>query len=491
MFSHYEHAGNFYDEMFDPHGNTRRHYEAVRHRFGAMTVAQLQQRHEEIHGQMVRQGITFTLYDPDQAEPLERTIPFDPIPRIIPASEWQLINAGVRQRVKALNRFLWDIYHEQHILKDGTLPRRAIVSNVYFRPEMMHVDVPGGVYITLSGIDIIRDAAGKYFVLEDNLRTPSGISYLYKNRTLMRQLLPDLFNQYQVRSLTHGLHHFLACLRSLAPCGQAQPRVALLTPGQYNSAYFEHTFLAQEMGVDLVEGQDLKVIDHKVYAKTLQGLQQVDVIYRRVDDEYLDPVCFRPDSLLGVPGIMSAYRAGNVAIANAPGTGVADDKAIYRFIPTIIRYYLNEEPLLENVPTYVLDNQADREYVLAHLAEMVVKETSLSGGYGMLIGPQASAAELRAFAAKIQQTPQRYVAQPTIQLSRIPCFQAQGTTPCHVDLRPYAMMGAGEDIYVVPGGLTRVALKKGSLVVNSSQGGGSKDTWVLQGRHERKGGEDK
>ncbi len=487
MFQEYEHSEKFYDEMFENDGTTRPHYQAAQDWFVSLSPKALQTRQEAVYSQMVKQGITFTLYGTSDQESLERTIPFDSIPRIIPAQEWKVVSSGVRQRAKAINRFLWDAYHEQHIFREGIIPRRDIISNVYFRPEMMHVDVPGGVYISLSGIDIIRDAGGRYFVLEDNLRTPSGISYLYKNRALMRNLFPDLFEKYRVQSLSRGLNQFLIALRSLTPGGKSNPRVVLLTPGQHNSAYFEHTFLAQEMGINLVEGSDLKVVDHKVYEKTIQGLQQVDVIYRRLDDEYLDPVSFRPDSLLGVPGIMNAYRAGNVAIANAPGTGVADDKAIYRFIPDIIRYYLNEEPILENVPTYVLEKTEAREYVLEHLPEMVVKETSLSGGYGMLIGPQASKQELALFAAKIQETPSRYIAQPTIQLSRVPCFQNARISPCHVDLRPYVVMGAGEEVYVVPGGLTRVALKPGSLVVNSSQGGGSKDTWILQGNPEEMG----
>ena len=480
MFQEYAHSPGFYDEMFDAEEVTRPHYQGVQEWFGVMGAEVLQARQAAVYRQMLKQGITFTLYGTNEQEGLERTIPFDSIPRIIPGNEWATISAGVKQRVKAINRFLWDVYHEQHIFKEGIIPRRDIISNVYFRPEMMGVAVPGGVYISLSGIDIIRDADGRYFVLEDNLRTPSGISYLYKNRALMRNLFPDLFEKYRVETLARGLNQFLVALRSLAPGGKANPRVVLLTPGQHNSAYFEHTFLAQEMGINLVEGRDLKVMDHKVYEKTIAGLQQVDVIYRRIDDEYLDPVCFRPDSLLGVPGIMNAYRAGNVAIANAPGTGVADDKAIYRFVPDIIRFYLNEEPILQNVPTYVLEQQEAMEYVLSRLPEMVVKETSLSGGYGMLIGPQAEKEELAAFAAKIKETPNRYIAQPTIQLSRVPCFQNEKVIPCHVDLRPYVVMGAGEEVYVVPGGLTRVALKPGSLVVNSSQGGGSKDTWVLQ-----------
>ena len=479
MFLGYDMSLQFYDEMFEQNGSIRPHYKAVQRCFGNMPLNVLQKRQQAIYDQMVKQGITFTLYGNTDKESLERTIPFDAIPRIIPSSEWEIISAGVKQRTTAINRFLWDVYHEQHIFMDGIIPRSSIISNVYFRPEMMHVNVPGGTYITLSGIDIIRDESGTYFVLEDNLRTPSGISYLYQNRALMRKLFPSLFEQYRVQSLSKGLNQFLIYLRSLAPGGNQNPNVVLLTPGQHNSAYFEHTFLAQELGIDLVEGQDLKVIDHKVYEKTIHGLRQVDVIYRRLDDEFLDPVCFRPDSLLGVPGIMNAYRAGNIAIANAPGTGIADDKAIYRFVPDIIRYYLNEEPILPNVPTYLLEEKEQRDYVLEHLAEMVVKETSLSGGYGMLIGPHANEETLNIFRQKIEKNPSRYIAQPTISLSRMPCFQEETIFPCHIDLRPYVMMGAGEDIYVVPGGLTRVALQKGSLVVNSSQGGGSKDTWIL------------
>ena len=385
MFSKYDHSPVFYDEMFEAGGSVRPHYAAVYRRFCNMNPGQLMAGQQAAMAEMIRQGITFTLYGTNSQESLERTIPFDLIPRILPADDWKMIADGVKQRVAAINRFLWDIYHEQHILRDRTVPRRFIVSNTYFRPEMMHLDVPGGVYITLSGIDIIRDADGRYYVLEDNLRTPSGISYLYKNRELMRGLFPDLFQQNSVTSLREGLNRLLTALRSLAPGNKPNPCVVLLTPGHYNSAYYEHTFLAQEMGIDLVEGQDLKVVDHKVYMKTIYGLQQVDVIYRRLDDEYLDPVCFRPDSHLGVPGLMSAFRAGNVAVANVPGTGVADDKAIYRFIPDIIRYYLNEEPILHNVPTYIMSRDEDRKYALEHLSEMVVKETSLSGGYGMLL----------------------------------------------------------------------------------------------------------
>ncbi|QJW47750.1 circularly permuted type 2 ATP-grasp protein [bacterium BFN5] len=480
MFSDYSFSPEYYDEMFDGSGSVRDHYSGVYSRLSQMNSLQLMDRHQAICRQMIKQGITFTLYGGDSQEMLERTIPFDPIPRIIPAGEWEVIESGVIQRVKAINCFLRDIYHEQRILKDDVVPRSMIVANAYFRPEMMHMDVPGDVYVPFSGIDLIRDEQGNYFVLEDNLRTPSGISYLYKNRMLMRQLFPELFTKYNIRSLSQGLHQFLAGLRSLAPDNKSNPRVVLLTPGSYNSAYFEHTFLAREMGIDLVEGQDLKIMNHKVYIKTMQGLQQVDVIYRRIDDDYLDPVCFRSDSVIGVPGLMSAYRAGNVAIANAPGTGVADDKAIYSFVPDIIRYYLAEKPILQNVPTYLVENDSQREYVLANLPKMVVKETSLSGGYGMLIGPHADEQERAAFAAKIRQTPERYIAQPTIRLSRVPCITNNGMAPRHVDLRPYAVMGAGQSVHVVPGGLTRVALKHGSLVVNSSQGGGSKDTWVLE-----------
>lgn len=479
MFDGYKNSGRFFDEMFDENGGVRSHYKGVYRHLSNIKANDLTKRQQYIDLQMSRQGITFTLYKTDEADALERTIPFDLIPRIIPKEEWEYIESGLKQRVIALNRFLWDIYHEQSILKDGIIPRRMIVSNLYFRPEMVGVDVPGGVYIPFSGIDLIRDEKGTYYVLEDNLRSPSGVSYLYKNRALMRQMFSELFDDYEVDTLYYGLNHFSAALRGLAVSKRRKPKVVLLTPGSYNSAYFEHTFLAREMGIDLVEGRDLLVVDHRVYLRGMQGREQVDVIYRRIDDEFLDPLAFRPDSMLGVPGLLNAYRAGNVTIANAPGTGVADDKAIYAYVPDMIRYYLKEEPILPNVPTYLLDREEERRHVIENIEKMVVKETSLSGGYGMLIGPHASPEEINEFIDNINREPARYIAQPTIALSRIPALVENKLGPRHIDLRPYIIMGAGEQVRVIPGGLTRVALKEGSLVVNSSQGGGSKDTWVL------------
>jgi len=438
-------------------------------------------RQQALQKRMMEEGITFTLHHSgqvNQVDSLERTIPFDYIPRAISADEWEIVDRGLKQRVQALNAFLHDIYHHEHIVRDGIIPRRMIVSNVYYRPEMVSLDVPGGVYITASGIDLIRDEQGQYYVLEDNLRSPSGFSYLFKGRSLMRELFHDLYLHNSVVDVERSINAFLSSLRSIAPNGKKDPVIALLSPGSFNAAYFEHTFLAQQMGIYLVEGRDLLYKDHKVYIRGLNGLRQVDVIYRRIDDEFLDPLAFNPHSLLGVPGVMNAYRAGNVAIANAPGTGVADDKAIYAYVPDMIRYYLHEEPILNNVPTYILDRKDDFEYVMEHLRELVVKETSLSGGYGMLIGPAASEQEIIAFAEKIQANPTRYVAQKTMKLSTAPIMHNGMMTPRHIDLRGFVLKGT--ETHVIPGGLTRVALTEGSLVVNSSQGGGIKDTWVLK-----------
>ncbi|MCD1258906.1 circularly permuted type 2 ATP-grasp protein [Paenibacillus athensensis] len=471
--------GSFYDEMFGGEQAVRPHYSQAHRLFAGMSPAELAVKQAAMEQRMLEEGITFTIYKPEQVQPLERTIPFDLIPRIIARDEWAALEAGLQQRVKALNRFVHDVYHEQRIVQDGIVPRRMIVANRYFRPEMMRVDVPGQAYVTTSGIDLIRDAAGEYYVLEDNLRSPSGFSYLFKSRSLMNGVFPELTFSCSLRDVELSLNHFLTTLRSLSPNAKSEPVIALLTPGEYNSAYYEHAFLAQQMGIHLVEGRDLTVIDHKLYIRSLKGLLQVDVLYRRIDDDYLDPLAFRPDSCLGVAGIMNAYRAGNVAIVNAPGTGVADDKAIYVYVPDMIRYYLNEEPLLKNVPTYMTGRKEEREYVLEHIHEMVVKETSLSGGYGMLIGPAATEAEIAAFREQIVKEPERYIAQPTVQLSRAPIIQNGQMTPRHIDLRAFVLMGADESMHVVPGGLTRVAMKMGSLVVNSSQGGGCKDTWVL------------
>ncbi|WP_373425810.1 circularly permuted type 2 ATP-grasp protein [Paenibacillus endoradicis] len=470
-------AKSFYDEMFESNGKVRSHYKSIFEQFSSMSLTNQAARQQALQQRMIEEGITFTLYQTDQKEPLERTIPFDYIPRVIAKAEWDVVDRGLRQRVQALNAFIHDIYHDMNIIKDGIIPRRLIVSNTYYRPEMVGIDVPGGVYITSSGIDLIRDEKGEYFVLEDNLRSPSGFSYLFKGRALMRELFHDLYLKNSVVDIERSLNAFLSSLRSISPNGKKDPVIALLSPGAFNSAYFEHTFLAQQMGIHLVEGRDLVYKDHKIYIRNLDGLKQVDVIYRRIDDDFLDPLAFNADSVLGVPGLMNAYRAGNVAIANAPGTGVADDKAIYAYVPDMIRYYLHEEPIIRNVPTYILSRKEEREYVLDHLKELVVKETSLSGGYGMLIGPAASQSEIDYFAKAIKENPDRYVAQTTMNLSRSPIMKDGIMTPRHIDLRGFVLKGT--ESHVIPGGLTRVALVEGSLVVNSSQGGGVKDTWVL------------
>jgi uncharacterized circularly permuted ATP-grasp superfamily protein len=476
--------GAYYDEMFmDTSAGpaVREHYRQIFSSLNGLKPEEVSRKQAAFERRMMEEGITFTLYQPTQVQPLERTIPFDLIPRVIPKEEWAELEKGLQQRVLALNMFLKDIYHDQRIIRDGIVPRRMVVANKYFRPEMMRVRVPGDAYITASGIDLIRDEAGRYLVLEDNLRSPSGFSYLFKSRSMMHQLYPGLTLPCSIQDVEVSLNRFLTVLRSLAPTRRKDPVIALLTPGEYNSAYYEHAFLAQQLGIHLVEGRDLMVMDHKVYIRGLGGgLTQVDVLYRRIDDDYLDPLAFDPTSMLGVAGIMNAYRAGNIAIVNAPGTGVADDKAMYAYVPDMIRYYLKEEPILGNVPTYVLSRPAERELVLGQLQEMVVKETSLSGGYGMLIGPAASEEEIEDFRVKIQADPGRYIAQPTIKLSQAPVLIDGKLAPRHIDLRAFVLMGGTEaGVHVIPGGLTRVALKEGSLVVNSSQGGGCKDTWVL------------
>jgi uncharacterized circularly permuted ATP-grasp superfamily protein len=427
-----------------------------------------------------RAGITFAVYG--EANSKERLIPFDIVPRIIPAQEWRRLEQGLRQRVKALNAFLHDIYHDQEIIKAGRIPAQQILGNSQFRKEMVGVDVPEGIYAHIAGVDLVRadqgNSLGEYYVLEDNLRTPSGVSYMLENRKMMMRLFPDLFTRQQVAPVEHYPDLLLNNLRSVAPKGVSNPNVVILTPGQYNSAYFEHAFLAQQMGIELVDGNDLFVRNEMVYMRTTEGARRVDVIYRRIDDDYLDPQAFRKDSMLGVPGLFSAYRAGNVTLANAVGTGIADDKAIYVHVPEMIRFYCGEEPILSNVPTWELSKPEDCKYVLAHLSELVVKEVHGSGGYGMLVGPTASSDEIRLFRDKILATPANYIAQPTLALSTCPTFVESGVAPRHIDLRPYVL--SGKQITMVPGGLTRVALKQGSLVVNSSQGGGTKDTWVLE-----------
>jgi uncharacterized circularly permuted ATP-grasp superfamily protein len=463
----------FFDEMFEAPGSVRPHYQALFERLSEMTAAAFEERRRQADAQFLYQGITFTVYAEEQG--IERVFPFDLIPRIIPAVEWAHLERGLRQRVLALNHFLHDVYHGQRILKDKRVPVELVFGARHFRREMIGVDVPRGTYAHVVGVDLVRDRDG-YYVLEDNLRTPSGVSYMIENRQAMKRTFPRLFAQYGVQPVEHYPQELCATLRALAPHAP-DPCVVLLTPGIHNSAYFEHSFLARQMGIEIVEGRDLVAHDDRVYMRTTHGLKQVDVIYRRLDDDYLDPLAFRPDSMLGVPGLMNAYRAGNVALANAVGTGVADDKAVYAYVPEMIRYYLSEEPILANVPTYLALDERDRGYILDHLDRLVVKAVNESGGYGMLVGPHSTAAERDEFRRRIQDNPRNYVAQPTLSLSRHPTYGDGSLSGCHVDLRPYVL--CGEKITIVPGGLTRVALRKGSLVVNSSQGGGSKDSWVL------------
>lgn len=422
------------------------------------------------------QGITFTVYD--NGEGIEKIFPFDIIPRIITCSEWTFIEEGIKQRLKALNLFLKDVYNNQFIIRDGVIPASLIYSCPHFLREMHQLNVPYDIYIHIAGIDLIRDYDGTFYVLEDNLRTPSGVSYMLENREITKRLFPDLLPQCKVRSVTEYPSILYKNLLSLSPRAVANPTIVLLSPGMYNSAYYEHTTLARLMGVELVEGRDLVVRDQKVYMKTTTGLQQVDVIYRRVDDEYIDPLVFNPKSVLGVAGLMSAYRKGNVAIINATGNGVADDKAVYSYVPDMIKYYLNETPLLKNVPTYSLGDPEHKEYVFRNIHKMVIKKTNESGGYGMLMGHAASESDIENYKKEILKDPRNFIAQPTISLSTAPCYLDGMLQPRRVDLRPYALTGP-DGISIVPGGLTRVALKEGSLVVNSSQGGGSKDTWVL------------
>ena len=420
-------------------------------------------------------GITFTLTADEEG--VERTIPFCPIPRIVSGAEWDALERGLFQRLRALNAFLWDIYHEQYCLRDGVLPRWVVYTGRHFQRAMSGIDPALGVYTHVGGIDLIRDAAGTYRVLEDNVRTPSGVSYMLQNRQVMTRLFPELFRGVAIRSVDHYADRLLATLRSVAPRGQADPAIAVLTPGVYNSAYFEHAYLAQQMGVPLVEPDDLLVRADRCYMRTTRGMEPLDVIYRRIDDDYIDPLTFRPDSMLGVPGLMHALRAGTLTLANAPGAGIADDKVTYRFVPDFIRYYLGEEPLLASVETFLPAIEDDRRFILENLGELVVKAANESGGYGMLMGPFATRAELADFREKIVDNPRNYIAQPLIQLSTCPTLAGNRLEPRHVDLRPYVLMGAEQSL--VPGGLTRVALRAGSLVVNSSQGGGSKDTWVV------------
>ncbi len=473
LFQHYA-LGDAYDEIFDPRKGVRPHFARLLESLAETPVDELRRRQQACEQSFLHQGITFTVYGDTQTT--ERIIPTDLLPRIIPAAEWKRLEAGLKQRIEALNHFLHDIYSDGRVLRDGIVPRDLIYGSKHYRREMRGTPVPHGAYVNVCGTDLVRREDGTFVVLEDNLRVPSGVSYMLANRDVVRRAFPAIFRNMRVSAIEHYPQELLAMLKSLAPA-QDEASIVVLSPGVFNSAYFEHAFLARQMGVELVEGRDLVVHDNVVHARTTSGLKRVDVIYRRIDDDFLDPLAFRADSTLGIPGVFNSYRAGNVVIANAPGTGVADDKAVYAYVPRLIRYYLAEEPVLHSVQTYLCREPADLSHVLSNLDQLVVKAVGESGGYGMLIGPHASAAEREAFAEKLKADPANYIAQPTIQLSTAPCFVDGRIEPRHVDLRPFVLHGA--ETTVVPGALTRVALKRGSLVVNSSQGGGSKDTWVL------------
>ncbi len=470
-------VGEAFDEMFDAALCPRPHYQTLHRRLQGLSSGEFRRRTRMTALSMQQDGVGFTVYR--QQEGIERVWPMDPVPRIIPAHEWDEIERGLSQRVTALNLFLRDIYHDQFILRDRVINPRLIYEGAFFRREFMGATVPKHIYIHICGTDLIRDAAGRYLVLEDNGRTPSGVSYMLQNRQVLKRVFPLLFEQYDVRSTDEYPAALLDVLKYIAPEGTLEPTVVLLSPGIYNSAYFEHTYLAQRMGVELVEGRDLVVDQNRVYMRTTRGLKRVDVVYRRIDDDFLDPLSFRPESTLGVPGLVNAYRAGRVALANAIGTGIADDKGVYPLVPDMIRYYLKQDPILPNVETFRPLVPAHLSHILANLERLVVKTVNESGGYGMLIGPTASRQQLDDFRARLQGCPREYIAQPVIPLSTHPTFVDGRLEGRHVDLRPFVL--CGEKITVVPGGLTRVALPRGSLVVNSSQGGGSKDTWVLAG----------
>jgi len=467
--------GDFFDEMYAAPGEVRPHYKNLVERLGTLPLPEFDRRRAAVDLAFLRRGVTFTVYN--DSEGTERIFPFDLIPRIIPAQEWKKLEAGLIQRITALNLFLHDLYHEQKILKDKVVPASQILSAKHFRREFMNFSVPHDIYVHVCGTDLIRDRAGNYLVLEDNLRCPSGVSYMLENRSAMRRAFPNLFQNYGVRPVEGYSEMLLKSLLHIAPNRSDKPNVVLLTPGVYNSAYFEHTFLARQMGIPIVEGRDLVVQDMKVFMRTTGGLVPVDVIYRRIDDDFLDPAVFRADSMLGVPGLIAAYRAGNVALANSIGTGVADDKVIYAFIPKVIKYYLDQEPILQNVPTYLASEPADRKFILENTEKLVIKSANEAGGYGMLIGPASTKAEVDDFRAKVAANPRNFIAQDPVNLSRSPTWCGDRLEGRHIDLRPYVL--CGKKTVVTPGGLTRVALRKGSLVVNSSQGGGSKDTWVL------------
>ena len=469
----------FFDEMFTADGTLRPHYRKFAASFQTVPRDEWETRRHSVDALFLRQGITFNVYGDSKGT--ERIFPFDLMPRIISAAEWEKLEAGLVQRITALNLFLHDIYHEQRILKDGIIPPYFVLSAKHFRREFVNFRVPGDIYVHICGTDLIRGADGEFMVLEDNARCPSGVSYVLENRRAMKRTFPDFFESAGVRPVDNYPAELLNVLRHISPAGVSDPTVVLLTPGAYNSAYFEHTYLARQMGIEIVEGRDLVVRDQHVFMRTTKGLQPVHVIYRRIDDDFLDPTVFRPDSALGVPGLIHAYRAGNVSLANSIGTGIADDKVMYYFVPRIIKYYLDQEPLIKNVPTYLASEEADRTYMLKNLDKLVIKAANEAGGYGMLMGPHATKEEREKFRHLIEADPRNYIGQPMISLSRHPTFidETGKLEGRHIDLRPYILYG--KKTTIIPGGLTRVALRRGSLVVNSSQGGGSKDTWVLYG----------
>jgi uncharacterized circularly permuted ATP-grasp superfamily protein len=473
-FSAYE-TGDYFDEMFEEDGRPRAAARPLARNIESLASGELLNRQQAADQALIQMGITFNVYG--ESAGLEKTLPFDLVPRIVAAVEWNRIERGLTQRIEALNRFIDDLYHEQRIVRDGVVPEHVIASSAGFRPQCVGLNPPRGIWCHITGTDLVRHRDGQIYVLEDNLRCPSGVSYVLENRHLMKRLFPEVFAASRIRPVANYPSRLRDMLEYLAPDTIATPRIVLLTPGIHNAAYFEHSFLAQQMGVELVEGGDLVVSDGYVWMRTTHGFERVDVIYRRIDDDFLDPDAFRPDSMLGVPGLMEVYRAGNVALANAPGTGVADDKVVYAYVPRIIKYYLGEEAVLPNVPTYLCSENGDLGYVLEHLGQLVVKTANESGGHGMLVGPDSTPQQRAEFAERIQANPRNYIAQPTLSLSRVPTIVKDQFEGRHVDLRPYILYG--REIFVLPGGLTRVALKKGSLVVNSSQGGGSKDTWVL------------
>jgi uncharacterized circularly permuted ATP-grasp superfamily protein len=473
-FNQYE-VGNFFDEMFSTEGCPRSAAQALVKTIESLPEGELLTRQQAAEQALLQMGITFNVYG--EKAGVEKIFPFDILPRIVSSAEWSRIEAGLKQRIRALNLFIDDIYHHQRILKDGILPKDIVFSAKSYRQQCIGWNPPAGIWCHITGTDLVRHGDGQIYVLEDNLRCPSGVSYVLENRQIMKTLFPRLFASSRIRPVSNYPLKLRDMLESIAPEHIVKPRVVLLTPGIYNSAYFEHSFLAQQMGIELVEGRDLAVEDDHVVMRTTKGFERVDVIYRRLDDDFMDPECFRPDSVLGVPGLMQVYKAGNVALANAPGTGIADDKVIYAYVPRMIKYYLGEEILLPNVPTYICAEKKDLGYVLEHLDQLVVKAANESGGYGMLVGPHSTKDQCNEFAELIKAAPRNYIAQPTLALSRVPTITGDHLEGRHVDLRPYIIYG--KEIFVLPGGLTRVALKKGSLVVNSSQGGGSKDTWVL------------